>query len=162
MSPLASNKTVDLLHRFYTAFQARDAAAMGACYHPEVTFSDPVFPHLEGKKAVAMWRMLCDRGKDLRIEYRDVEADAGQASVHWEAWYTFSATGKKVHNRIDATFELEDGLIRRHQDRFDLWRWAGQALGLKGELLGWAPPVQNAIRRQAATALDRYVEQHGL
>ena len=46
-----------LIQTFYTAFQNRDAAGMAACYHPEVVFSDPVFPHLEGPKAIAMWQM---------------------------------------------------------------------------------------------------------
>ena len=56
-------------------------------------------------------------------------------------------------NRIDATFALRDGLIRRHHDSFDLWRWLRQALGFKGVLLGWLPPVQHATRMQAARAL---------
>ena len=35
-------------------------------------------------------------------------------------------------------------------------RWARQALGGKGLLLGWAPPVQAAIRRQAARGLAQF------
>ncbi len=54
-----------------------------------------------------------------------------------------------MHNRIDATFVFRDGKIVRHTDRFDLRVWAAQALGLKGKLLGWLPPVQNAIRKNA-------------
>jgi len=100
--------------------------------------------------------MLCERGKDLEIEFRDVVADETTGSAHWDAHYTFSATGRKVLNRIDARFEFEDHLIRRHNDTFDLWRWAGQALGLKGQLLGWTPFVQKAIRRQANRSLERY------
>ena len=55
---------------------------------------------------------------------------AGRA--HWDATYTYSATGRRVDNRIDATFAFRDGLIVRHDDRFDLWRWARQALGVQG------------------------------
>ena len=58
-----------------------------------------------------------------------------------------------MENRIDAAFTFRDGRIVRHQDRFDLYRWARQALGPKGVLLGWLPPVQDAIRRQAAATL---------
>ena len=82
---------------------------------------------------------------------RDADATTGRA--HWVATYTYSATGHRVENRIDATFAFRDGRIVRHQDRFDLYRWARQALGLKGVLLGWLPPVQGAIRRQAAATL---------
>ena len=67
-------------------------------------------------------------------------ATTGRA--HWVATYTYSATGRPVENRIDATFEFRDGRIVRHRDRFDLYRWARQALGPKGLLLGWLPPVQ--------------------
>ena len=78
-------------------------------------------------------------------------------SAHWEARYTYSATGRSVHNRIDATFEFRDGLITRHVDRFSLWRWAAMALGAKGALLGWLPPVRAAIRARAAKGLAAYM-----
>lgn len=103
-----------------------------------------------------MWRMLCERATDLRITFREVSATGDSGSAHWEAWYTYSATGRAVHNVINASFTFQDGLIARHYDRFDLYAWARQALGLKGQLLGWAPPVQAAIRRQAARALARF------
>ncbi|HTK55228.1 MAG TPA: nuclear transport factor 2 family protein [Gemmatimonadales bacterium] len=147
---------VDLLTRFYTAFQQKDAEGMVACYAPDVRFSDPVFPDLVGERAKGMWRMLVGRGKDLRLEFRDITADTHGGSAHWEAWYTFTSTGKPVHNIIDATFTFRDGLIATHTDRFDLYRWSRQALGMKGVLLGWTPFVQEKIRSTAASALDRY------
>lgn len=145
-----------LIETFYTAFQQRDAEGMVACYHPEVRFSDPVFQALEGARACAMWRMLCARAKDFQLDYCDVKADDRAGSAHWEARYLFSATGRKVHNIIDARFEFRDGKIVRHDDTFDLWRWAGMALGAKGKLLGWLPPVQKAIRRQAMGGLGEF------
>ena len=60
-----------------------------------------------------------------------------------------------MHNVIDAIFTLQGGLIARHVDRFDLYAWARQALGVRGVLLGWTPLVQAAIRRSAARALAR-------
>lgn len=151
------NANEETIRRFYTAFQKRDAAGMVACYAPDVQFSDPVFTDLKGERAGAMWKMLCERGKDLKIEFRDVRADASTGSAHWEAWYTFSATGRHVHNIIDATFEFRDGRIVRHTDRFDLHRWAGLALGLPGKLLGWTPLLQNKIRAMAAKGLADYL-----
>ena len=149
----------ELLTRFYSAFGKRDAATMGACYAPDVLFSDEVFTDLQGDEARAMWRMLCERGKDLTIACRDVEADDQTGRAHWEAWYTFPATGKKVHNRIDARFEFRDGKITRHHDVFSFWRWARQALGPVGWLLGWTPMVKNKVRRQAAANLRKYMEK---
>lgn len=146
-----------LLTRFYRGFTARDAEAMAACYAPDVEFSDPVFVGLRGPQAGAMWRMLCARATDLRVEFHEPVVTGDGGSVHWEAWYTYSATGRSVHNVIEGRFVLRNGLIAVHHDRFDLYRWSRQALGLKGILLGWAPPVQGAIRRQARTALDRFM-----
>jgi hypothetical protein len=131
---------------------------MVACYASDVQFSDPVFPALKGDQARAMWRMLCARGKDLRIEFGEVRAGDHTGTAHWEAWYTFSGTGKPVHNVIEARFTFANGLITTHTDSFDLYRWSRQALGLKGVLLGWTPLVHGAIRRQAGTALDRFLE----
>jgi len=146
-----------LIERFYRAFQQRDAATMASCYHPDVRFSDPVFPDLKGPRAGNMWKMLCERGKDLKIEFRDVRADDNTGSAHWDAWYTFATTGRPVLNRIDATFEFRNGKIVKHTDAFDLHRWAGQALGTPGKLLGWTPFLQNKIRGMAAKNLDAFV-----
>lgn len=132
---------------------------MAECYGPGAEFSDPVFQNLRGPEVAGMWRMLCERGTDLRIEYSAVTAQDQRGSAHWEAWYTFSATGRPVHNVIDAAFEFENGLIRRHIDRFDLYAWTRQALGLKGVLLGWSPPVQNAIRTQAKRSLEKFLQR---
>ena len=94
------DQPAEVIRRFYAAFQRRDHAAMAACYAPDATFSDPVFPALRGPAVGAMWRMLCERGTDLRIEASGIEADSARGSARWEAWYTFSATGRPVHNII--------------------------------------------------------------
>lgn len=150
---------VALIERFYTCFAARDAAGMQACYHPEIVFSDPVFPELRGPEAGAMWAMLCERGKNLEVTFRDVRADDARGSAHWDARYTFGQTGRKVLNQIDAEFEFRDGLIVRHVDRFPFWRWARQALGPAGLALGWAPPVLRKVQQGARAALDKWMKE---
>lgn len=148
------------IESFYTCFGRRDAEGMIACYAPEVEFSDAVFTDLKGEEVGAMWRMLAERAKDIRIEASGISADDTTGRAHWDAYYTFSATGNKVVNRIDATFTFRDGKIIRHVDRFDLHTWAGQALGLKGKLLGWTPFVQKAIRANADKGLRAYMARH--
>ena len=147
------------IERFYSAFQRRDAEGMAACYGPEVRFSDPVFPDLVGDRAKGMWKMLCERGADLRIEFRDVQANDTEGSAHWDAYYTFAATGRKVVNRIDAKFKFKDGLISEHTDTFDFYAWARQALGASGLLLGWTPMVKAKVRRTAAHSLDKFMQR---
>ena len=146
-----------LIDRFYEAFARRDAEAMGACYTPDVHFSDPVFTDLRGDEARAMWRMLCERGKDLEVVHSNVRADGDTGSAHWDADYTFSATGRKVHNSIDASFRFEDGLIADHHDSFSLWAWTRQALGPVGLVLGWSPPIQGKVRSGARESLDEFM-----
>ncbi|MBA2296218.1 MAG: nuclear transport factor 2 family protein [Actinobacteria bacterium] len=126
---------------------------MGACYCADARFSDPVFGDLEGDEVRAMWRMLCERGTDLVVTHSDVEADAERGSAQWVASYTFSATGRRVRNQIEAAFRFEEDLIAEHDDRFPLWTWTRQALGPVGVLLGWSPPVQGKVRAQARAAL---------
>ena len=142
-----------LIARFYEALGRHDPAAMSACYARDARFSDPVFPRLDAPGVAAMWRMLCARGKDLRVVATDISADDTKGQAHWNATYTYSATGRGVVNSIDATFSFQDGLIVRHEDRFDLHHWAAQALGLPGLLFGWTTPMQRAIRDKAAKTL---------
>ncbi|HEY4072647.1 MAG TPA: nuclear transport factor 2 family protein [Herbaspirillum sp.] len=150
-----------LIEVFYTAMQARDAETMAACYAPGVHFSDPVFTSLDGDQAADMWRMLLSRAKDFDVRFDSIAADDRSGVAHWVARYTFSATGRSVVNDIHAYFDFADGKIVRHADRFELWRWARQALGAKGLLLGWAPPVQQAIRKQAAAGLAAFRAKAG-
>ena len=151
------HRNAELIEKFYRAFQKRDGATMASCYHPQVQFSDPVFTDLQGERAGAMWRMLTERGKDLKVEFRDVRADDAAGAAHWEAWYTFSGTGRKVHNVIDADFSFRDGLITKHVDSFDWPRWAGQALGLSGKLLGGTNVLHRKVSKKARAKLDDYL-----
>lgn len=151
----------ETIHNFYSAFQKRDHEGMIACYHPDITFSDPAFTHLQGKEAGAMWHMLCERGTDLELTYSDVSVSGNTGTAHWEPTYTFSTTGRKVHNIIDANFIFaDDGRIVQHRDYFNFWRWSRQALGPMGLLLGWTPIVQNKVRQTAMVGLKKFIEKH--
>lgn len=152
---MSANK--ELVVRFYEAFSKCDADTMASCYHDRIRFSDPVFPDLEGQRASGMWRMLCETATDLELSFSDVSANAESGKAHWEAHYTFSATGRKVHNRIDARFKFEDGLIIEHKDDFDFWRWSRMALGPAGLLMGWTPLVKNKVQKQAGQKLNSYL-----
>jgi ketosteroid isomerase-like protein len=157
----ATHPNAQLVSRFYTAFVNGDLDTMIGCYADDIWFSDPVFPNLRGKDVGAMWRMLGTGKTTKRIDltFSDVDGDDRGGRAHWEAIYDFIETGRRVHNKIDATFEIRDGKIVRHQDRFDLWKWSGMALGPTGKLLGWLPPVQNAIRGKAAKGLAAFLAQ---
>jgi hypothetical protein len=146
-----------LIQKFYSSFQKRDANGMISCYHSQIVFSDPVFGRLDSAHAVAMWQMLCGRAKNLEIVCSHVHAGNESGSAHWEARYTFGKSQRAVHNIIDATYEFRDGLIVKHADTFDLWRWSRMALGPIGIVLGWTPMIQAAIRKDARRGLDEFI-----
>ncbi len=144
------------LHRFYTAFQSLDAAAMAACYHPNASFSDPVFKDLRGEKIAAMWLMLTQgamrsRG-DWSLEYSILSGNERKAMVQWDARYSFAGR-RKVHNRVTSHLAFWDGLIVRQIDEFDFWRWSRQALGPSGWVLGWNKQYQAAVSAAAIRRL---------
>jgi ketosteroid isomerase-like protein len=146
-----------LITRFYTALQQKDFATMGACYHDEATFKDAAFDLQTADEVRSMWKMLCLRGKDMRVEFRDVKASGDQVTAHWDAYYTFSKTGRKVHNSIDAAFSFKDGLIIEHRDQFDFYRWSKQALGTPALLLGWTGFFHKKVRATAMEGLREFM-----
>lgn len=148
-----------LLHRFYYAFQRRDSAEMGACYHPKATFTDAAF-QLHGTDIGWMWRMLCERSTGLEIEYGDVNSEGQTGRVTWDARYIFSQTLRPVHNHVQAYFTFREGLIFTHHDQFDFWRWSRQALGPVGWLLGWSGFLQNKVRASARQSLESFIAGH--
>jgi ketosteroid isomerase-like protein len=152
----------ELIHEFYTAFARHDPQAMAACYHHEAEFSDPAFGTLNAVEVRAMWKMLIERsGGKLEITFRDVEANDSSGSAIWEARYIFRQTGRPVLNIIRARFEFMEGKIRRHFDKFDLWRWSRQALGLPGLMIGYTDFFRSRLQKQTRKLLATYMESHG-
>jgi ketosteroid isomerase-like protein len=148
-----------LIHAFYQAFQKKDFRAMQQAYHADAAFSDPVFPNLSSREVKAMWEMLLTSARDLEITYSGVSADGEKGGCHWEARYTFSGTGRKVHNVIEAKMRFRDGKILQHVDHFDFWRWSRMALGRPGIFLGWSSYLKNAVQAKVRKRLEGYMAE---
>lgn len=153
-----NHQHVALISDLYNALGHGDFAAVESCYHPEVSFGDPIFQEVEGRKRVMrMWRIRLGERDELRSAYRDVTADDFTGTAHWTVRYIFSGTGREVVNEVDALFRFEDSLIVRHHDDFDFRRWSKMALGKPhGLLFGWTPMWRQAIRNRAARQLDEF------
>ncbi|WP_153796605.1 nuclear transport factor 2 family protein [Foetidibacter luteolus] len=147
----------NLIRHFYTCFQNKDYKGMQGCYADDAVFNDPVFRNLNAAEVKAMWQMLVTRGRDLQLTYSNVNASGDTGRAEWTAVYTFSATGKKVVNKIKASFTFRDGKILSHTDSFSFYRWASQALGMPGLLLGWLPFLKKKIRKSAASTLAAFM-----
>lgn len=148
----------NLIDTFYTAFSNLDAITMAACYHDDIVFEDPAFGVLRGEHAKNMWHMLCrsQKDKDFNVTYSEVKSNTTEGSAKWEAKYTFSKTGRKVHNKINAQFEFKDGLIIKHTDTFNLHKWAKQALGFKGLLIGNTSFFKKKLQQQTEALLNKF------
>lgn len=154
------NPNQQLIEEFYAGFASGHADTMASCYHENIRFQDPAFGVLQGKDVSDMWHMLVEKSKgNLKIEFSDVKAEGNSGSAKWIATYRFSKTNREVVNKIRATFEFKDGLIIRHTDHFDIWKWSSQALGLPGMLFGWTGFLQKKIRQQAIQSLHIYQQK---
>lgn len=151
------NQKEKLIETFYTSFQKLDSEAMIDCYHPDARFSDPVFPEISGAQDGAMWKMLCSQAKNFELTFGDVEADEQTGKANWEALYDFSVTGRRVHNKITAEFQFQNGKIIKHTDIFDFWKWSSQAFGTLGFLLGWTPLFRKKVQKQARERLAKFM-----
>ena len=149
----------EIISAFYSAFSKRDHKTMNSFYADDASFRDEVF-ELKGLEIKAMWHMLCQNGKDLEVIFTDVKARDGEGSAYWEATYTFSATKRKVVNKIHTRFVFKDGKIVEHVDSFNFWTWSKQALGTPGLLLGWSGFLKNKVRTQAAKSLNAFISAH--
>jgi hypothetical protein len=148
------------IQRFYKAFAELDAKTMALCYALDAKFDDEIFS-LRGRTHIGgMWTMLCASVKKHgRNDWKLAASHITDRSAHWEVTYRFSQTGHLVHNVIDADFEFDSqGLIKRHHDRFDFWRWARQAFGVRGVLLGWSGFMRRKVQRAANRSLARHLE----
>lgn len=153
------NPNEALITKFYTAFANADAQTMCECYHPNVHFVDPAFGLLKGEQVCDMWKMLILKSKgNIKIEFSDVKADDFTGTAKWIATYNFSKTNRNVTNKVGAEFAFQDGLIIKHTDVFDVWRWSKQAFGVTGYLLGWTGFFQKKIQEQALLSLKKFQE----
>lgn len=146
----------ETIEQFYIAFQNLDVEKMVSFYHDDIEFHDPGFGTLKGDDAKNMWRMICSKAKDFSLIYNSITETSG----HWEATYTFSTTGNKVVNKIDASFEFKDGKIYKHTDVFNLHKWAAQAFGLKGILLGGTKFFKKKLNNQTKQLLASYTKKN--
>jgi ketosteroid isomerase-like protein len=146
------------IQALYSALDRHDGEAAAACYTDDAVFEDHAFGRLTGGAVKNMWRMLAARSADLAVKLGDhgVAADGRTGWAHWSANYTFTDTGRKVQNEIDARYTFRDGLIAEQVDTFPLRRWGAQALGAKGSVLGLTPLLSRGVQKQARSNLDAY------
>ncbi len=149
-----------LVQRYFTAFAALDAAAMNDCLHPEISYTDPLFPNLRRQQVAAMWRMrlavMALHRKDMSLSWTVVFCEERKAQVFWEA-NSRHAGGRRIRHKALATLAFWDGRIVRHVDGYNFWHWSRQALGITGALLGWHKGYRLAVQAAALRQLTSFM-----
>lgn len=151
-----------LVARFFEAWGRLDAESLVACLHPEISFSDPMFPNLRREQVPAMWQMLIAsmalHPADFSLRHDIVFLEERKAQVHWQVRFR-NVAGRRIHHKALATLTFWDDRIVRHVDGYPFYGWARQSLGLSGKLLGWnksyREAVQSAARKQLAVFMHR-------
>jgi hypothetical protein len=64
-----------------------------------------------------------------------------------------------VTNRVLTALTLKDNKIIEHRDHFNLHRWASQAAGITGFLLGWSHYFQRKLQRQTKSWLQKFMDK---
>jgi hypothetical protein len=145
-----------LINRLYTALDRHDHQTMASCYHDAATFRDIAFD-LSGKMQLhAMWHMICLT--DIRASFQILESPPTTALVSLIDDYTYSKSGRHVHNQIESRFQFAGGLIIHHVDDCDPRKWAAMALG---PVWGFIPGRIRLLRSLKARSLLRaFIRQH--
>lgn len=149
-----------IANKFYEAFRQKDARTMNECYGQDLQFEDPAFGKLSYEQTCAMWQMLCESAKDLSITHTVLKVEEQYVETKWIAEYTFGKTGRLVHNEIIAQMNFKEGKIIQHVDLFDLYKWAKQAMGLQGWLIGSTPFFKKKLQQQTNGRLAKYMQKN--
>lgn len=149
-----------LITTFYTCFQRKDYRGMQQCYAENVTFTDDAFQSLRYNQVCAMWHMLLASSSDLQLTFDNIKADEHSGSCQWTAVYTFTLTNRKVTNKINTQMRFDGMKIVMQVDSFNFWRWAQQAFGFTGALLGWTTFFKKKVQTKARQRLEHFIEKH--
>lgn len=148
---------------WFQAYSTGNYEGMKELAAPDYTFEDPAFGKLEGKRALAMYKMfISGRDKTEAVwnvhEVKPSEADPRTANVRFEAIYKFN--GRPVTNQISSNILVVDGKVKEQVDSFNVSTWAGQAVGTFGWLFGNFSFFQAGIQKKANARLDSFVAKH--
>ena len=150
----------ETIYHFYSSLEAGNIEDLLSCYHPQISFSDPVFGELQGDQAHSMWRMLMSKmSSDIKIDVNHVFDQNGRMHCTWAADYPFGKNQRHVHNEVSSQFTFKDNRIITHHDVFDLWKWTRQALGWPGYLFGWSNIMQRKMIERNQSYLTKIMKK---
>jgi SnoaL-like protein len=122
--PQKSESFKGLMQRMTRAICAGDGAAAAACFTPNGVYHDGFYGDFTGRVAIA--RMVTGHfhrdAKDFKWKLHDALSDGKVGYARYEFSYVSKlpgAEGRPAGFPGTAFCELEDGLIRRYEEKFD-------------------------------------------
>ncbi|ARU92149.1 hypothetical protein SCLARK_001685 [Spiroplasma clarkii] len=150
-------KNKEVVVKFFTALSKGDWKLMNNLYSKDVAFSDTVFGELNYSQITNLWEMLLTENPDLSANFKIVE-DGEVVKVQWVMVSKFGQKHRKVILNILSTLEVSKGKIIKHNDHFDFKKWAKQALGIIGWMLGSKQSFKNRIKEEAFIKLNSFID----
>lgn len=155
-------KNTQILKNFYKAFNSADAKTMHSFYSDDIKFEDPAIGKIKGDKAKYWWQFLCENSVDLSIKIEEIKTDDEKGIAIWTNHYTVEETGNQVSLNIVSKFYLENGLITKHVDEYDIKSFVKQAFGSAAGIIGGSFLVKKTVRMQSEKLLKKYIEKYEL
>ncbi|KAG9050145.1 hypothetical protein FS837_007444 [Tulasnella sp. UAMH 9824] len=162
-SPIPSSMdSVSVVRSYFQAYAQLDYRLMAMHTTDEFVFEDPVFPHLEGDFARAMFKMFIQGApksgaKFTILDVSETTTDPNVVNAKYRAEYNFN--GRPVTNEITSVLTVEDGKVCKQVDSFDFPGWAAQTGGFMGWLLGGTSFAQSATRDKAKNRLEAFMKK---
>lgn len=133
-APAPSKAPVDVVRRFYDAFEKGDFATLESLYAPNVHWQDTIFNYDGRENVMGVWRFEVDPKKGGKITYKILSSEGDKVVVSWSDDYSFF--GNPVNHAITATLTVKDGQIVDHREDYSWDEWAKQAFAFKNLDLG--------------------------
>lgn len=147
-----ANATFTLARALFHALQFRMVDDVRAAYGPDAVLEHPVLGTLAGLEIERHWAMFLKRTPDFTLDFTITRVAGPTARIEWSACYRFFDTGRSIRIAGSTVLTFRDGLVMRHEERFDRRAWSHQALGLSGLLLTWLPGSRGFLRHEARRA----------
>ena len=96
-------------------------------------------------------------GEGMEDENFEYTTDVSKVKGWWKEDEEFKFENGEKH---ELYFEIKDGKIIKHTDDFDFYKWAKQAFGITGVLVGWTVFFKNKVRVKALEGLKKYIQKN--
>jgi hypothetical protein len=143
---------VSVVERFFLAYSKADPVLMSACLHPQISYSDPLFPDLRGVRVGLRWHWQLRHATDFKLQKQIIFLDERKAQLKLDIAYLWHR--RAVHHQVLSTLTIWDDMIVRHVDEYPYWQYAKQAQGLAGYVFGGFGWAQSVVQRRAAAAVE--------